>query len=64
MAHQFVLTDKKDQVGYLILNRPEKLNALNRQTMQEIGAAVSEVAEDENVGVLVVTGAGDGHCGI
>jgi enoyl-CoA hydratase/carnithine racemase len=54
-----VLTEQRGQVGIIILNRPAKLNALNRQLLTELAAAVERLEDDEGVGCLVVTGAGD-----
>jgi enoyl-CoA hydratase len=54
-----VICETKDGVARLTVNRPEKLNALDRQTMKEIDAAVGAAGQDPAVGVLVVTGAGD-----
>jgi len=46
-------------IGRLTLNRPEKLNALDRDTVQDIDRCVAAAAADPGVGVLVLTGAGD-----
>ncbi|MFQ5876099.1 MAG: enoyl-CoA hydratase/isomerase family protein [Acidobacteriota bacterium] len=54
-----VLYDVSDRVARLTLNRPEKLNVLDRATMQEIDRAVARAGEDPEVGVLIVTGTGD-----
>jgi len=50
---------KKEGVALLTVNRPDKLNALNRATLEEIGLALDEAELDGSVGALVVTGAGD-----
>jgi enoyl-CoA hydratase len=42
----------------ITINRPDKMNALNRQTVQEIGAAVKEASEDNNVFSIIITGEG------
>ena len=54
-----VLAETRDGIGRITINRPEKLNALDRQTMQEIDGAVAAAGEDPSVGVLIVTGAGE-----
>jgi enoyl-CoA hydratase/carnithine racemase len=46
-------------VATLTLDRPEKLNALNRALLSEFGAALDQVQADPAVGVLVLTGAGE-----
>ena len=54
-----VLYDVRERIARLTLNRPEKLNALDRGTLEEIDHAVASAGEDPGVGVLVVTGAGE-----
>jgi len=54
-----VLAETRDGIARITINRPEKLNALDRQTMQEIDGAVAAAGEDPSVGVLIVTGAGE-----
>ena len=54
-----VIYDARDGIARLTVNRPEKLNALDRQTMREIDAAVGAAGQDASVGVLVITGAGE-----
>ena len=54
-----VLLEKKEGIARLIINRPEKLNALDGRTMQEIDAAIGATGADPAVGVLIVTGMGE-----
>lgn len=54
-----VLYESHGGIARLTINRPEKLNALDRQTMVEIDQAVVAAGEDAAVGVLIVTGAGE-----
>ncbi|MGI6206264.1 MAG: enoyl-CoA hydratase-related protein [Anaerovoracaceae bacterium] len=54
----FVLTEKKDNYAVLTLNRPEALNALNSQVIADISRAFDELQEDDEVRVIVITGAG------
>ncbi len=51
--------DVRDRAAWIVVHRPEKLNALNRETVEEIGAAVARAVVDPSVRVLVVRGAGD-----
>lgn len=51
--------ETRERTAWLTVSRPEKLNALNRDTMREIGEAVHRALVDPEVGVLVVTGAGE-----
>lgn len=48
-----------DHIAVLKINRPKQLNALNKQTIQEANRALNEIALDQNVGVVIITGAGD-----
>jgi len=60
MAYENVLLERPEAgVALLTVNRPKALNALNAQTLDEIGAAVAEVGADPAIRVLLVTGAGD-----
>src|SRR5262245_48659165 len=54
-----VLYEARDGIARLTINRPEKLNALDRLTMQEIDAAVARARDDAQVGVVLVSGAGE-----
>lgn len=54
-----VLVERRDGKGVITLNRPEKLNALNRQTLLMLGDAIDELLNDKSVRVIVVTGIGD-----
>jgi 2-(1,2-epoxy-1,2-dihydrophenyl)acetyl-CoA isomerase len=62
MPYQDVILEKEDGVAILTLNRPDKLNALNARIMAEIASAVTEVDEDDDMKVLIITGAGRGFC--
>lgn len=59
MAYVNVLLEKEDRIAILYINRPKALNALNRETLLEIKSAVTEINEDPDIDVLIVTGAGD-----
>lgn len=59
METKHILWEVRDRIGFLTVNRPEVLNALNRAAVEEIGAAVDAAAADPEVGALILTGAGD-----
>jgi len=54
----YLLTEKADGVAILILNRPNQLNALNRQLSAELHEAVTRAVADDEVGCIVITGTG------
>jgi enoyl-CoA hydratase len=59
MAYEYILVEKEHGVALLTLNRPESLNAMNRQLSAELHDAVTQMSADEAVGCIVITGAGD-----
>ncbi len=58
MADQVVLVEKTEGVAILTLNRPEQLNAMNAQLGAELREAVARMTDDDEIGCLVITGAG------
>jgi enoyl-CoA hydratase/carnithine racemase len=53
-----LLTEDRGAVRHLVLNRPEKRNALSGELIQELGAAIEAAARDDRVRVVVVRGEG------
>jgi enoyl-CoA hydratase/carnithine racemase len=53
-----VLTEDRDAVRHLVVNRPEKRNALSREVIRELGDAIEAAAADDSVRVVVVRGEG------
>ena len=58
MSYEHILVDIEDGVGVITLNRPEKLNAMNRRLVSEVHEAVQRMDADDGVGCIVLTGAG------
>ncbi|HEU4391522.1 MAG TPA: enoyl-CoA hydratase-related protein [Blastocatellia bacterium] len=58
MALQNVLIEKRGRVAVITVNRPDKLNALNTQTRRDILEALDQLELDEEIRVVVITGAG------
>ncbi|ALX20280.1 enoyl-CoA hydratase [Bordetella pertussis] len=56
MSESFVLVETRGRVGWLTLNRPKALNALNDQLMEELGAALLALDADDGIGAIVITG--------
>lgn len=59
MPYETLLYEKRDRIGYVTLNRPERLNALNFQMRDDISAVCREIAADPAVWVVIWTGSGD-----
>jgi enoyl-CoA hydratase len=59
MAYENLKYEKREGIAYITFNRPEKLNALNRKTMEELNAILDDARADDSVRVLILTGAGE-----
>ena len=57
-----LLLEKEGPIAILTLNRPEKLNALSMEMREFLPQALQEVQEDDDLRVLIITGAGRGFC--
>ena len=51
--------EKKDNIAIITLNRPKALNALSSALIRELGQALHDAEEDENIRAVIITGAGD-----
>ena len=60
--YNFLLIEKQDGVSTVILNRPERYNALNKELCQEIAAAIEELGKDVDTKVIRIKGKGKGFC--
>jgi enoyl-CoA hydratase len=58
MTFKNLIVEKDGNVAVVTINRPDALNAINAETMAEIGGAMLELGGDPDVRVVVVTGAG------
>jgi len=58
MSPNTVSIIKKENIGTLVLNRPEVMNALNAEMIMALGAGIDQIASDENIKVVVVKGSG------
>jgi enoyl-CoA hydratase len=58
-SYETLLVERRDRVATIIINRPDKRNALNIKTREEGAAALDELAQDDSVRVVIITGAGD-----
>jgi enoyl-CoA hydratase len=58
MSYQTLLTSLEDGIFVITINRPDKLNALNKKVIEELSAAVDEVYRNANIKCSLITGAG------
>jgi len=63
MKFETIIVDKKEGIATIILNRPEKGNAVSSQMRTELPIAIDEVGMDRETRVLILTGAGRVFCG-
>jgi len=59
MTYNNILVASEGGIATVTINRPEKLNALNKATIAELNQAFSSLDNDENVRVVIVTGSGE-----
>ncbi|KKM66083.1 hypothetical protein LCGC14_1484730 [marine sediment metagenome] len=60
--YKTILYEKKDKVGVITLNRPERMNAINVQMNADLKNSLKEAKEDSGVRAIVITGAGRAFC--
>ncbi len=54
-----IITENKGQIQVITINRPSQLNALNKETIQELHTALKAADEDPGTGVIILTGSGE-----
>jgi enoyl-CoA hydratase len=59
MTYENILLEKKNAIGYVTINRPKVLNALNMATMEEMRAAFHDIKNDDGIRVVLLTGSGE-----
>ncbi len=59
MDYKNLVVNINEKVALVTINRPEKLNALNKETLEELGQAFKSFASDEDVASVVITGSGE-----
>jgi len=62
MTESVLLVEKSDGIATLILNRPEKMNALSLEMRISFQAAIDDIRTDSNISVVILTGAGRAFC--
>ncbi len=59
MNYQQLLVETNNNVLYITINRPQKLNALNKEVLAELSVAVANAQKDQEVKAILITGAGE-----
>ncbi|HRV53925.1 MAG: enoyl-CoA hydratase-related protein [Flavobacteriaceae bacterium] len=59
MSYENILFETQNGIGTITINRPNKLNALNKNTIQELHEALADANNDKQVKVIVLTGSGE-----
>ena len=63
MPYTTIIYTKKDHIAQITLNRPEVNNVINQQLAQELGDVCRAINQDDDVYVVMITGAGRAFCG-
>ncbi len=59
MNFENILIKQKDKLATIFINRPKKLNALNKETIEELHIAFETLEDDSNIKVIIITGNGE-----
>jgi len=64
MRYETVLVEIRDKIAKVIMNRPEKKNAMNPRLVMDMAQALEDLRYNDDAAVLVLTGAGDSFCAV
>jgi enoyl-CoA hydratase len=59
MSYQNIVAEHEDHLGFITIDRPKKLNALNKATIKELHDAFVTLDEDNDIRVIIITGSGE-----
>ena len=59
MNFENIIIEREGSIGKIIINRPKKLNALNRATIAELHRAFAQLEEDRDIRAIILTGMGE-----
>ena len=62
MEYKGIIYEKKGQVGIVTINRPKVLNAMDTPTVNEIRHCFQQMAEDNDIRCVIMTGTGKSFC--
>jgi len=63
MKYETLEMDIKDNVAYIILNRPERLNSFDMKLGEELYSVLKDISSNQDIGAVVIKGTGKGFCG-
>jgi enoyl-CoA hydratase len=58
MSYSYIKFEKKDNIGYVTINRPDALNALSVDVINEVTDVFTKISTDDEVGIVILTGEG------
>jgi enoyl-CoA hydratase len=59
MDYRNILFEVKNKIAFLTINRPDKLNALNNETLNELNSCFDSINNNNEINVVILTGAGE-----
>jgi len=59
MSYQNILLEQNEAIATITINRPNKLNALNKATLEELHEAILDAESNKSIRVIIITGSGD-----
>jgi len=59
MSYQNIVAEHEGHLGFITIDRPKKLNALNKATIKELHDAFVTLDEDKDIRVIIITGSGE-----
>ena len=59
MERKNLIFEEREEVGIITINRPEKLNALNKELLSELKSSIERVRSEEKIKVVIITGSGE-----
>lgn len=54
-----IILKEENGIAEITINRPKSLNALNSETLTELGVAINDISQNKNIRVVIITGAGE-----
>lgn len=59
MSYQHIIVETEGHLGFITIDRPKKLNALNKETIAELHLAFSSLEKDQDIRSIIITGSGE-----